>query len=392
MFIFVVLALSAYWLTQLWLGPQVVGIAVAKEELIQTVVVNGKLVLSDPVEFVSKDSGKISSVKVKQGQSVHAGQTLMTLENKTDQSLIHKAKAATAQAEAKFRKISELTQAGSEQSLRRAKDAVDNAKKLYARNRELSGKGFVSQEQSSDAVRNLAIAQSQLATAQFQAKAIRAKGSDYALAEIALSKARAYERGLHEKSGTRSIVAETDGVLLASYVAAGQKISPGKKLMLFSPVDRAQVVMQLDDKILQDLKPGQQAWLQAEGSDNQRFNAEINTITPTKDKAGNTQELTFATQPAPDFLRQDKQILLEIVVNQRADALSVSTSAIRNADSNEPWVMVSDNGRAQHRPVKLGMRAKARVEVLEGLHENELVFPALGFDVPEGKRIRLARS
>lgn len=392
LFIVAVLALSAYWFTQYWLGPQVVGLTVAKEELVQTVVTNGKLVLSQPIGIISQHNAKVAAVSVKQGQHVKAGQTLYTLENKDDRGGIQKARAAITQAEARFNKISESTHTGSEQSLRSANAAVDLAKKQYARYTELTAKGVVSYEQSSDAIRNLAIAHSQLASAQFQAKANRAKGTEYALAEIALSKARAHERNVREHSGTRAIVADQAGLLMASYISAGSKVTTGKKLMLLSPTDNVQLVLQLDAQVKSELKLGQQVWLVADDSAKERFGAEISALSSSTESGSRAIELTFTGKKPVDFLQQDKLVSVEIELNRRADTLSLSMAAIRNVDSAEPWVMVSDNGRAQRRVVKLGMRAKYRVEVLEGLRENELVFPPTVLDVLEGKRIRLARS
>ena len=377
---------------QLWLGPQIVGFSVKREELVATVVASGKVELPVPVEIISRNNGNISAVIVKEGQSVSAGQVLLTLASKNDRGLIERAKVATALAEARFKKVSELTHAGSEQSLRRAKASVDSAKKQYARSRELAAKGFVSQEQTSDALRNLTIAQSQLATAQFQAKANRAKGSDYALAELALNKARAYERTLRDKSGSSVIKAETAGLLTFCHVAAGDRVMPGKKLMVISPTGKAHLILQLDENNMRDLKLGQQARIVAEGHSDRRFSAMISAISSAAETVpGKIAVKLDALQP-PEFLRQDMPVSAEIEVTRRADALSLPLVAVRDADSAEPWVMVLDNGRAQRRRVKLGVRDKARVEVLDGLRENELVFPATGFAVPEGKRIRLARS
>lgn len=154
----VALAFSAYWLAQVWLGPQVDGYAVAKDELIQTVVANGKVELPQAVEISTRLNGKVAEVNVTEGASVSAGQVLLTLESKIDRGTIEKARAARALAEARFRKISEQTQAGSEQSIKRAKTNLEDRKKQYARSRELAAKGFVGQDHASDALRNLTIA------------------------------------------------------------------------------------------------------------------------------------------------------------------------------------------------------------------------------------------
>jgi HlyD family secretion protein len=54
--------------------------------------------------------------------------------------------------------------------------------------------------------------------------------------------------------------------------------------------------------------------------------------------------------------------------------------------------MVVENGRAQRRTVKLGVRGKDKVEILEGLREGDFVLPATAAEVEEGKRLRLARA
>jgi len=391
-FITVALAFSGYWLTQVWLGPQVDGYAVVKEELIQTVLASGKVELPPAVEISSRVNGKVAEVKVAAGASVSAGQVLLTLESKVDRGAIEKARAERVQAEERFRKISEQTQAGSEQSIKRAKTNLEDRKKQYSRSRELAAKGMVGQDHASDALRNLTIAQSQLATAQFQAKANRAKGSEYALAEIALNKARDYEQTLRDQTGKQVIKAEAAGVLTSCKVARGEMVVPGKTLMVLSPAGKARLRVLLEEKDSRDLKLGQAASVTVEGHPEQHFNAALGYINPLADAKRGSVELKFDALNPPEFLSHDMDVSLAIELARRADALSVPATALRNAEGAEPWVMVVENGRAQRRAVKLGVRGKYKVEILEGLHEGDFVLPATATEVEEGKRLRLARA
>jgi len=377
---------------QIWLGPQVYGYAVVKEELTQAVLANGKVELPKSIEVTSKVSGKVVDVKVAEGDAVIVGQALFVLENKYDHASVEKARAATALAEARFKKISEQTQAGSEQSLSRAKITLDNARKQYARTRELVAKGYVSQDQASDALRNLTIAQSQLANAQFQAKAVRAKGSDYALAEIALNKARAYEHATRDKSGNRVVNAESAGVLTSCKVARGERIVPGKTLMVILPAGKTRLLAQLDEKNMRDVKLGQPASVVAEGHPNQHFNATLGYINAVAETTHSKVEIVFDATNPPAFLSQGMNVSMAIEVFRRTDALSVPLTAVRNAEGSEPWVMIVDKDHTVRRMVKLGVRVKDRVEILEGLREGDVVLPAAGIEEQEGKRIRLARA
>jgi HlyD family secretion protein len=388
-----IVALSGYWLMQEWLGSKVEGYSVVKEELVQSVVAGGKVEFPSGIEISSRVNGKVAGVMVAQGAAVSAGQILLTLENKEDRGALEKARAATAQAEARFRKISEQTQAGSEQSLNSAKSALDKAKTQYARVSELAARGYVSQAQTSDALRNLTIAQSQLATLQFQAKTTRAKGSDYALPEIVLNKARAYERAARDKSASRVIKAASAGVLTSCKVARGEVVLPGKTLLVITPVGKTRLLVQLEEKNMRDLKLGQTATVvAADAYPDQRFNAALNYINPEADTARSTVDLKFDAINPPDYLSQGMSVSLEIEVSRRADALPVPATAIRNAEGFEPWVMFVDGGRAQRRTVRPGVRAKDKIEILEGLHEGDFVLLATGAEVEEGKRLRLARA
>lgn len=387
-----VVACSGYWLAQIWLGPTVTGYKVSRATLVQTVTANGQVSLPANIEVASNTGGKIAFINVKAGQTVKAGQILIKLVHINDHLALEKARAEIALAEARFRKISELAQAGSRESVQRAKTSLESAKKQNARISLLSGKGVVGTGQKSDALRNLAIAQSQLATALFQAKANRAKGSEYALAEMALHKAHANEQKILRGSADRVIKAEVDGILLSCNVVPGNVIKPHKTLMEIFPTGKTRLLVRLDEKIIPGIKLGQQYRVMADGHADQHFNAEISEIDSASVISQGIVAVKFNVNKAPDFLTQNMPVVVEIEAMRKTGVLSLSPEAVRNGESAQPWVMVVENGRAQRKAIKLGLRGKTRVEVVEGLHEGDFVIPSASFDIEEGNRIRLARN
>jgi HlyD family secretion protein len=153
-----------------------------------------------------------------------------------------------------------------------------------------------------------------------------------------------------------------------------------------------QLVVQIDEKNMRFLKLGQQALVVADAYPGERFKAVVSYINPAVDATRGSVEIKLDVGSPPDFLRQDMTVSVDIEVARRAEALTLSISAIRDGAGNEPWVMVSDNGRAQRRKVKLGVRGDSRVEILEGLREGDQVLPATGIAVKEGKRVRVVSS
>ncbi|MEO6975217.1 MAG: efflux RND transporter periplasmic adaptor subunit [Gallionella sp.] len=387
-----VLALLAYWLIQFWLGPKVPGYVVTKGELIQTVVASGRIESPARVEISSKITGKVVSIPVAEGQRVRAGQTLIVMERGDERATVAQARAAVAQAEARLKQIRELNQPVTKQSLIQAQTTLDIANKQYARNKELSAQGYVSQAQLDDSLRNVDIAKSQLASAYLQVQSFKKDGSDYALAEAALNQARANEHLAQAKLGNTVIKAVSDGILISRDVEQGNVVMPGKTLMVMSPGGKPQLIAQIDEKNMRYLKLGQHALVVADAYPGQRFDAVLAYINPAVDATRGSVEIKLDVVTPPDFLRQDMTVSVDIEVARRADALTLSMAAIRDGAGTEPWVMVMDNGRLQHRTVKLGVRGDSRVEIIEGLREGDLVLPATGTLYKEGKRLRITPS
>lgn len=384
------LLLLSNWLVQLWLGPKVQGFAVVKGELIQTVVASGRVQSPARVEIGSKITGKVISIPVIEGQSVRAGQTLIVLESSDEKANVEQAKASVNQAAARLRQIKELTQPVSEQILIQAQASLDSARKQYQRTKELTEKGYVSQSQLDDSMRNLAITQSQVTSAQFQARSIKEKGSDYMFAEFALKQAQASERAAQTKLSNTVIKAITHGTLISRSVEQGNVVTAGKTLMVMSPGGKTQIVVQIDEKNMRYLQLGQQALIVADAYPGQSFKAELSYINPAVDASRGSVEVKLDVVTPPDFLRQDMTVSVDIEVARRTEALSVSTLAIRDGAGAEPWVMVNENGRALRRAVKLGVRGDTKVETLQGLQAGDQVLPATGVSVTDGLRVRVS--
>ena len=60
---------------------------------------------------------------------------------------------------------------------------------------------------------------------------------------------------------------------------------------------------------------------------------------------------------------------------------------VNEINSSAPWVWLSEQGHAVHRPVTLGLRGGAWVEVLDGLREGDAVI-ALPNTLRPGQRVR----
>jgi HlyD family secretion protein len=381
-----------YWVSPKLLGRKVQTLTVSKGALLQTVVASGKVEAPARIDIGSQITGAVAAIPVAEGQAVKAGQTLILLENADQEAAVDQARAAADQAQARLRQIHELSQPVAQQALAQARATLFNVKKQYDRTEQLVEKGFVGKAQLDDAKRSLEVAESQVKTAQLQVQANQADGSDYALAQTGLQQARASSRAAEARLRHTVIAAPSDGTLITRDVERGNIVQPGKALMVLSPSGKTQLVLQIDEKNLRFLAPGQNALAAADAYPDQKFKARVAYINPGIDAQRGSVEVKLDVPAPPAYLRQDMTVSVDIEVARRADALTLPPDAIHDAASAAPWVMAVSAGKARKKLLRLGVRGERQIEILSGVQEGEQILPAAGAALPEGTRIRSSAS
>ena len=310
------LALAAAFAWRHFAAPGIELAKVLRRDVVQTVVASGRVATPNRVDIGAQIVGSVESVPVAEGDTVQAGQTLIVVESS-------ELRANEAQARA----------------------TLDNARAQLERNRQLAAKGFVGKSALDDAVRAFEVARTQL---------------DAARAKLAYA----------------TIRAPVAGVLIARDVEKGDIVQPGKVLMVLAPEGETQVVLQIDERNLSRLKPGQKALASADAYASQRFDAELFYINPGVDAQRGTVEVKLRVPNPPAYLRQDMTVSADIEVERHPGALALPAEAVRDVSGPAPWVLVVREGRARRQAVKLGLRGEGSVEVLDGLAEGDEVVPA----------------
>jgi HlyD family secretion protein len=229
-----------------------------------------------------------------------------------------------------------------------------------------------------EARRALAVAQSQLETARAAAAASTPLGVDRRLLDDQLAQARAARETAAAKLAQTSLRAPAAGVVLDRNVEPGDIVQPGKRLLSLSLDGNVRLAALIDEKNLALLKVGQSALVSADAYPDQRFRAELSHVSPGVDLQRGTVEAKFSVPDPPPFLRADMTVSIDIAVADKPNALVIPTSAVREPQSVEPWVLVLENGTAVRRPVRTGSRAPPQVEVISGLEAGSAVIVTPG--------------
>lgn len=383
-----ILAAAGFVFRDQILGTPVDVYEIGRADLVQTVVASGRVVTPQRVAVGAVITGRVTRIPVEEGQQVRRGEPLIVLDDSDQRAAVAQAKAAVAQAEAKLRQLREVGLPAAEQGLAQTRANLLLARQQFERQQDLRAKGFVSQSGVDDAKRNLDVAESQLNAARIQVETHKPAGSDVLLAQAALDQARATLGAAQARLDQTVIVAPVAGTLIGRDVESGNVVQPGKELMALAPGGETQVVVQIDEKNLSQLKLGQRALGSADAYPGERFAAELVYINPGIDALRGSVEVKLRVPAPPDYLRQDMTASVDIEVARRANVLVAPVDAVLDAGGREPWVMTIDGLRAVRKPVKLGIRGEGRVEIVEGVAPGDrLIAPAEGAIRP-GRRVR----
>jgi HlyD family secretion protein len=234
----------------------------------------------------------------------------------------------------------------------------------------------------------LALADAQVRAAQQQVISTRFGGAEHSLALGAVLEAQANAETVNAKARYAVIQAPASGQLIGRNVEVGDVVQAGKVLMVLSPEGAMQLVVQIDEKNLRLMALGQQALASADAYPQQPFKAQVAYINPGINAQTGAVEIKLDVLEPQKNLKQDMTVSVDLVVSRKPQVLALQVGRVNEISGASPWVWLLQAGHAVRRPVRLGLRGGAWVEVLEGLSEGDAVVTS-PTALREGQRVRV---
>lgn len=370
--------------------PRVEVISVQAAPLLSTLQLSARVAARSRVDIGSTVTGRVLAVLVREGDTVAAGQALVRLESEELSAALLQAQASERAAQARLDGLRGSARNALQAGVAQAQSVLDAAEADLRRQQSLLAQGFVSDARLDEARRAAAVARAQLDSARAQAQANEDRGgSEIAQAEAQLAQARAASEAARSRLAQATLVAPAAGRVLSRSAEPGQIVQPGKLLLGLALDGPTELIAQLDERYLGQLRVGQLAQVLADAYPRQRFAATVQRIAPLVDAQRGSVELRLAlVPPAPDFLREDMTLSVEVETGRRDSALLLPLQALRSegADGEASVWLVDAEGRVQERRVKLGLRTLEAAEVLQGLQAGEQLL-LQGTALP-GQRVR----
>lgn len=352
-----------------------------------SVVASGRVLALARVDVGATIVGRVEKVLVREGARVQAGDPLALLERPELEAAVAQAQAAVAQARARVASVATLALPTAQAGVQQARANLAVAEREAVRARDLLEKKFVSQSRVDDAERQLALARSQLDSTMAQMQAQQQSGSEAQQARSQLVAAEAALNAAQVRLDQATVKAPAAGVVLERAIEPGDIVQPGRRLMTLVLDGPVRLSAQVDEKNLPLLGSGAKAVAAADAFPDLRFPAVVSFIAPGIDAARGTVELRLTVPDPPPVLKSDMTVSIEVPGPLLKSALMVPADAVRQLQTNSPWVVVLRDDHAVKVPVRLGVRTLGRAVVEEGLKAGDALILTRG--VEPGARVHV---
>jgi Cu(I)/Ag(I) efflux system membrane fusion protein len=197
-----------------------------------------------------------------------------------------------------------------------------------------------------------------------------------------------------ERTGEMSLsvpwFAPQDGEILERAAVNGMRAAPGAVLFRIADHQVVWAIAEIAESDLGLISIGQKVSVRPRAYPNRIFNGDIALIYPHMNAQTRTARIRIELPNPDQGLRPDMYADVEIATGSNNPVLTVSDSAV--IDSGERRVVLLDKGEGRFEPraVKLGRRGDGRVEITEGLSENEKVVVSANFLIDAESNLKAA--
>jgi multidrug efflux pump subunit AcrA (membrane-fusion protein) len=380
----VVIAVAAW----LWSGAEDAGggsgtVKVEERMFTPTIAAIGsvKPQIGAEVRVGSRISGQVRRLGANIGDRVQKGQVIAELETEELDALIAERRAELSLATAKLVALASLTPdavAQAEAEVARFEATAKNAAEVWQRQQILLRDSMITQAEADLARERNLVAQAQLESAR-RALALVRTGNAEQRKQAEAEQARA-QAALQSAAVDRSftvIRSPISGHVASIATQEGETVAAGLNAPTFVTIvdlARLQVNAYVDEVDIGQVTVGQRAAFTVDAFPGRDFEAQVTAIYPSASIQDNVVKYVVALNILREYngvLRPEMTASVQIRMPQRT-VLALPTRALAR-ESGRSVAYVVEDGRVEPRPVRLGRRDGAWVEVMQGLRAGQSV-------------------
>lgn len=288
-------------------------------------------------------AGRVTELNVAEGDRVTAGQLIAKIDDHTYRDQVSQAEAGVTTAQAN----------------------VENAKLNLARNEDLVQRGISARKDLEDAR-----TESSVMTA-----ALRQ-------AEAALSTARL-------QLSRTEIHSPLTGTIVKRFVSGGEQVdgTAAAPIVEVAELSEVELMANVPAADLSRMKAGETVQLSSAALPDKTFVGRVIAISPAVDPATNSGLVRIRIPNPSGQLRLGMFLGAQVPVETHTKALTVPPAAVYRDQDGNPRVFLVSGDTATSTPVKLGIEAPDRDELLSGVKEGDSVILTGGYGLEDKTKI-----
>ena len=358
-------------------------------------VVTADAILS-PINLANvtpKISAPVRRFLVNRGDHVRAGQLIAELESGDLAAAAEEAKFQYQQAQAAAATTTGATvvedQAKAQADVQSAQSAFDAAKKLYDSRVALQKEGALAQKQVDETRLQMVQAQTQLETAQQHLRSLNSVGRQEAVkgAQAQANAAKAHADTLGVQLSYARILSPINGIVADRPANTGEMVAAGMPMISIVDISQVRAIANVPVKDAASIRVGRPARVAGPDGD---IPGTVTVVSPSANPNATTVEVWVQIANPGERLKPGATARVSIIAETIQNTLVVPTSALLNGDEGKQKVMViSADSVAHERPVTVGVRQGARVQILSGIQPGDQVVVSGGLGLEDKGKVSI---
>ncbi|HEX8711822.1 MAG TPA: efflux RND transporter periplasmic adaptor subunit [Terracidiphilus sp.] len=345
--------------------------------------------------IVPKITAPVEKFYVQRGAKVHAGELLATLENGDLTAAALDSKGSYEAAQGAY---ATATKSQIPEEVLAAQAAADQAQSNLKLNEEivksrteLLAQGAIAQHDLDTAKTALVQAQGTYDSAEKHLNAVKSVNEQAAVeqAKGQLTSAEGKYKGAEAQVGYSEIRSPINGVIADRPLFAGETATAGTPLLTVMDTTTLIAKAHIAQSVAQELKVGGEATITAPGVA-KPVPAKISMISPALDPGSTTVEIWLKVDNRKGELKAGTPVKATITGRSVADALKIPVGAIQTAQDGSKFVMVvGSDGKAQKKPVTLGIVNEEDAQVTSGITAADQVITVGAYALDANTKVKV---
>jgi len=169
------------------------------------------------------------------------------------------------------------------------------------------------------------------------------------------------------------ILAPASGYIIEKFVTPGKTVQPSTDTFLIGDLSQVWMLASVRQEQLAELRVGQSATVNLQGSTGQSFTGKITNLGQELDPATRAMQVRIVLNNPGNRLRPEMLATAEIPVGERKPVMLVPSDAVQQIDGQDVVFVRTAADRFTVRPVHTGETAGGKTPVLDGLKAGEQI-------------------